>query len=224
MIQFKTFLPGGWLNREKVEDMTMTEKKVQSIKKEIEKLTKSLERYNGICEKKIDKCEKLECKWTDEEMRIHRDDNTMSDKQWSAWFEMRVANGNIKDTESRLENAFARLERAEEEFKKVEEKTKIDEEIENKELSWLEAREKKEDEFYKWLSQFKAECLLDGIIINEAEYSFISGNTKSGKRFAMYINSGYSTRSRHCYTLRIEGNTYFTSGEFSTGYKYLMNN
>lgn len=202
--------------------MTRAEQKVNSINKEIEKLSKSLERYAGLLNKKIDKCEKLDCNWTDEEMFIKRDNNEMTQEQWSAWFDKSLEESHVEDTQRRLDNAFKRLERASEEFAKVSEQIELDQMITEKELQWMQARELKEEEYYKWLMQFRADCLKDGIIIDKASASFISGNTKKGKRFAMYINSGWTERSRHSYTLRIDGTTYFTSGLFETGYRYLM--
>jgi hypothetical protein len=203
--------------------MTRAEQKVNSINKEIEKLTKSLERYAGLLSKKVAKCEKLDCNWTREEMFVKRENNEMSDEQWSAWFDKGLAEGNVEDTQHRLDNAFKRLERANAELEKVAEQIELDQMISDKELQWMQARELKEDAYYEWLRQFKADCLKDGIIIDEASSNWIAGNTKSGKRFTMYINNGWTERSWHSYTLRIDGTTYFTSGLFETGYRYLMN-
>lgn len=200
--------------------MTMAEKKVESIKKEIEKLTKSVERTTNSYNKKTEKCIKLGCDWTDEEMRLHRDVD-MTDKQWMAWFDRAVTESDKKDYEERLERAFVRLEKANESLEKVQERIQEDEAIANKEANWLELIAKKEEEYQKWLAQFKAECLEDGIVIDEASSNWITGNTPNGKRFSMYINSGWTERSFHSYTLKINGVTYFTSGLFATGYKYL---
>lgn len=203
--------------------MTMTEKKMNSIQKEIEKLEKSLERYQGLLEKKIAKCEKLDCNWTREQMFEKRENNEMSQEQWSAWFDKSLTEGNVEDTQYRLENACKRFEKAVVEYEKVAEKTAEDERIDAKELEWLENRQKSEEEYYKWLEQFKKECAKDGIIIDEASNNWIYGNTASGKKFSMYINDGYTIRSLHSYTLRVNGVVLFTSGLFSTAYKYLMN-
>jgi hypothetical protein len=202
--------------------MTRAEQKVNSINKEIEKLEKSLERYSGLLNKKVAKCEKLDCNWTREEMFVKRENNEMSQEQWSAWFDKSLEEGHVEDTQRRLENAFRRLEKANAEFEKVAEQIELDEMISDKELQWMKSRELKEDEYYKWLNQFKKDCAKDGIIIDKASASYISGNTKSGKRFAMFINNGWTERSLHSYTLNIEDKTYFTSGLFETGYKYLM--
>ena len=202
--------------------MTRAEQKVNSINKEIEKLTKSLERYAGLLEKKIAKCEKLDCIWTTEEMRTKSNNNEMSQEQWGAWFEMSIAEDNVKDTQHRLDNVFGRLEKANAELEKVAEQIELDDMISDKELQWLKSRELKEEAYYKWLRQFKSDCLKDGIVIETAYATYIAGYTKSGKRFAMDINDGFTERSLHSYTLRIDGTVYFTSGLFETGYRYLM--
>ena len=201
--------------------MTMAEKKMNSIQKEIEKLEKSLDRYKSLLEKKTTKCEELNCNWTKEQMFEKRENNEMSQEQWSAWFAKSLADGDVEDTQRRLENAGKRFEKAVAEYEKIAEKTEEDEEIDAKELQWLEAVQKNEEEYHKWLVQFKKECALDGIIIEEAANNWISGYTKSGKRFSMDINNGFTKRSMHSYSLRVNGTTLFTSGLFSTGYKYL---
>lgn len=203
--------------------MTMAENKMNSIQKEIEKLEKSLARYQGLLEKKVAKCEKLECNWSDEEYFAKRDANEVTQEQWSAWFDKSLAEGNVEDTQRRLENAGKRFEKAVAEYEKVAEKTAEDEEISAKELQWLEAAHKSEEEYYKWLAQFKKECAEDGIIIEEASNNWISGRTATGKKFSMYINEGWTRRSLYSYTLRVNGTVLFTSGLFSTGYKYLKN-
>lgn len=202
--------------------MTMAEKKMNSIQKEIEKLEKSLNRYKGILEKKIVKCEQLDCNWTREQMFEKRENDEMSQKQWEAYFDKSIAESNVEDTQRRLENAGKRFERAVAEYEKVAEKAAEDEEISAKELKWLEASQKNEEEYYKWLEQFRRECAEDGILIDKATNAYIYGNTTSGKQFSLYINDGYTIRSLHSYTLRVNGVVLFTSGLFSTAYKYLM--
>lgn len=203
--------------------MTMAEKKMNSIQKEIDKLEKSLNRYKGLLEKKIAKCEKLNCNWTREEMFVKRENNEMTQEQWEAYFDKSLAEGNVEDTESRLQNAGKRFERAVAEYEKVAEREAEDEEISAKELQWLENSQKREEEYYQWLVQFKKDCAKDGILIEEATSAYLYGYTATGKKFSMYINDGYTIRSLHSYTLRVNGTVLFTSGLFSTGYKYLKN-
>lgn len=121
------------------------------------------------------------------------------------------------------EEEFAEKRLAKATEKAFEVSLKIDEEkaIEQKEESWISAIQKSEKEYEAWLKQFKAECLLDGITIEYATNALIAGKTKSGKQFTMYMNNGWTDRSRHCYTLTIEKDTIFTSGLFSTGYSII---
>ena len=201
--------------------MTMAEKKMNSIQKEIEKLEKSLARYKGLLEKKVAKCEKLNCNWTREEMFDKREKGEMSQEQWSAYFDRIIEESHVEDTEDRLNNAGKRFSKAVEEYEKVATKEAEDEEINAKELQWLENSQKHEDEYYVWLNQFRKECAKDGILIDKATNAYLYGHTASGKEFSMYINDGFTLRSLHSYTLRVNGVVLFTSGLFSTGYKYL---
>lgn len=204
--------------------MTREEIKVESIKKEIEKITKSLDRYVGIFEKKNEMCIELGCDWEQTEMREKADSGEMTDKQWGAWFSRKVAQSNVDDANGRLENAYKRLAKAQEKLDGVLTVIEEVEKIESKEIDWIAAREKKEKEYQEWLKQFKAECLEDGIIIDTATRTDITGATKNGKRFTMELNNGFTIRSFYSYTLKINGETIFTSGLFSTGYRYLMHN
>lgn len=203
--------------------MNMTERKMNSIKKEIEKLTKSLNRYQGILDKKVAKCEKLGCNWNRDEWFENRD--TCSPDQDVAYFEMTVAQSNVDDTNRRLETQYRNLNKITNKFEIESEKAAENEkeigrakEIENGWLSAPKTAEEREAKYQAWLKKFKEECLKDGVIIESANNSFINGFTKSGKRFVMYSNNGMTERSWHCYTLRIDGETIFTSGEFFTGY------
>ncbi|MCQ2270997.1 MAG: hypothetical protein MJZ52_07215 [Bacteroidales bacterium] len=55
-----------------------------------------------------------------------------------------------------------------------------------------------------------------------ADANFVNGTTPNGKRFVVYINNGWTDRSRYCYTLRINGTTLFTSGTFQTAYAMVV--
>lgn len=67
-----------------------------AAKKEVEKLEKSLTRYQGIYEKKLSRCEKANCNWTDEEARAN-----YTDERWSIWFEASIAKDSVEDTKKR---------------------------------------------------------------------------------------------------------------------------
>ena len=104
--------------------MTMAEKRMNSIQKEIEKLEKSLDRYKGLLAKKVIKCEKLNCNWTREQMFEKRNNGEMSQEQWSAWFDKSLKEGDVEDTQKRLENAGKRFEKAVAEYERSSENSK----------------------------------------------------------------------------------------------------
>lgn len=205
--------------------MTRKEQAVQSIQKEIDKLEKSLNRYKGLLEKKIAKCEKLNCNWNQEEYFAKRDSGELTQETFNAWFEKYGYERDVADTERRLENATKRLQKAIGEWEVEIEQNEAEQEFLNNanaiESNWLSIMKAREEEYKRWLENFKAECLQDGIVIDEATASFMNGTTKNGKQFCIYINSGWTDRSNHCYTLRINGTTYFTSGTFCRCYKYM---
>ena len=213
--------------------MTMNEKKMESIEKEIAKIAKSLERYETILTKKTEQCIKLNCNWTDEEYRsrmkqLHErhegeqvvffgeDDDLITKEQNSAWFDKSIAEDNVEDSKRRLVNAEKRYAKISEtvrtENAKNEAFRKAYEHASEMERQMLE--KKAEEEYEKWLAWFKAECLKDGVVINEATNNYCNGVTPSGKKFSFWINNGYTERSWHCYSLYIDGKTIFTSGEF----------
>lgn len=205
---------------------TMIEKKAASIQKEIEKYTTQIIRRKALLEKKTAKAIKLDCNWTNEELRANRD--TMTQPQWAAWFEMSLAQDSLKESEDHLANAKARFRKMIPQLEEVAAKEEDDARIDEiktsleKNLS-LKDYVKAEQEYQKWLKRFKAECLKDGIIIEYYNYNLIRGSLKNGKTFALYINDGYTERSEHCYTLYINREVIFTSGLFETAYKLLRN-
>lgn len=210
--------------------MTMTEKKMISIQKEIEKLQKSLSTHKERLEKKNAKCKSLDCDWTREEMIYHSEEkNDMTDDQWSAWFNRKCEESEVEDLESRIANANKRLQKVTGVFDKElaenaqqEADTARSNELESYWSAYFsKTPEQRKAEYEAWLKSFKDECLKDGIKIDDASNNFISGTSKSGNHFMMSLNSGYTERSLHCYTLVIDGQTVFTSGYFETGYRIL---
>lgn len=197
---------------------TMIERKAESIRKEIEKYEKSLARYNAILEKKTAKAEAAGCRWTKEEFFAHRDKD-MTDKQWNLYFEMSLAQGNVEDIERRMENAKERLEKVLPQVAQVEANKTEEERIAEIETTCRKIKTITKEEYEEWLARFKAACLKDGVVIEGADNNWVYGTAKSGKPFSIYINNGYTERSLHCYTLRIDGETIFTSGDFETAYR-----
>lgn len=107
----------------------------------------------------------------------------------------------IESTENRLEKKQKALEEYREEVEQIEN-------LKEREKLMKESFEAEQKEWAK-----------DGIILEER----YKGKTPKGQRFMIYGNSGYTERSRHCFTLYINGETIFTSGEFWRAYGVVKN-
>lgn len=219
--------------------MTMAEKKMISARKEVEKLEASLTRAIDRLEKKNALCVKLGCDWTLEEWRernniirerhkgeaiipFGNDDDVMTGKQNAAHFDRSLAQSNLEDVERRLESARKYLDKAILEYEGVAAEEEEQEKLSATEQAFLESLTKKQEDYEAWLKWFKEMCLRDGIVIEDVRYGDIFGHSKSGNYFCLSHNyGGYTTRSLHCYTLRIDGRIIFTSGLFSTAYSIL---
>jgi hypothetical protein len=199
--------------------MKMIEIQYQGHIKELEKLQTRLERQEKNLEKKMAIAEKLGATWSREEhlewlktvptnefgFIVSQEDI----KRNGAWFDVVSAENDLAETKGKLKREQERLEKAE---AKVEEYRKEIEQIEDL---------KKREELMK--AEFEAEqkeWAKDGIKL-EARYN---GITPGGKRFLIYGNNGFTERSRHCFTLYIDGETIFTSGEFWRAYGIIRNN
>lgn len=207
---------------------TRTQIQYNSIVKEIEKLQKSLARYENILAKKTAKCEALGCNWTDAEWFEIRDAKTYTADQDLAHFEMIVARGDVDDTKHRLANAQSRLAKVSGKVEAESVQKAEDERLDTmEERCWsiinTKSAEERRAEYDAWFKEFKAECAKDGVTILTASNAEISGRTPKGKGFALWINNGFTERSWHCYSLNIDGEGIFTSGEFRTGYRYIKN-
>ena len=201
---------------------TKLEKQKAKATKDVEKYTKAVARYTALLEKKIAKCNELNCNWTFDQWLEHREAKDYTDDQYFAWFKADLERDHIAEAERNLAYAEKQLEKLTGKAEAKAEENAQEERLNKMENAWwaMTAEERKA-EYEAWLKEFKAECAKDGVIIDEADSQCIKGTTAYGKRFGMWINSGYAERSRHCYTLYIEGQTIFTSGDFSTGYAYI---
>lgn len=213
--------------------MTMNEKRVESILKEIAKYEAQLAKREEKLAKKLAAAEKLDAveykrEWDEggeeigQGMALRTKENQ---KKVGAWFALSMAKDEVEETKRNLENAHKRLAKLMPKAEADGEKREQDEranEMESKFFSAAhmsdEERAKRQAEYEAWVKWFKAECLKDGVIVEEITGWHMSGTTKSGKHFFLYGNSGYTERSRHCYTLRIDCEVIFTSGDFSTCY------
>lgn len=193
--------------------MKMVEITYNKEVKELEKLNAKLERAKKAYEKKLEAAKKYgvenwtiddHSKWLDNVESVNGFIANKSDiKINSAWFDMVCAENEVKDVEKAIERAEKRFEKAE---IKLEEYHK-----EVQKIADLKEREKlMQAEFEKEQKQWAK----DGITL-EARYF---GTTPNGKRFYIERNHGATFRSLHCFTLTIDGETIFTSGEFWRAY------
>ena len=124
----------------------------------------------------------------------------------------------MENAHSRLNKVFPKVESQIVEMESEKEFTQKATRIES---HWIGVEEQKKA-YEKWLAEFKKECLEDDVVIDDANAHFVNGTTPNGKRFVVYINNGWTDRSRYCFTLRINGNTLFTSGTFQKAYATIV--
>lgn len=210
---------------------TMIEKQIAKANKDIEKYTKAINRHSALLEKRTAKCNTMNCNWTFAEWVEHREAKTYTDDQYWAWVDMRQSEKDLEEAKKHLEQTERHLDKltgkAEEKAAENAESERMTE-MENRWWSAIneelkKSPEQRKAEYEAWLKEFKAECARDGIIIDEANNNRITGTTPKGKGFGLWINEGYTQRSWHCYSLNINGNGIFTSGEFKTAYRYIKN-
>ena len=212
---------------------TMIERQAASVQKELEKLNARLAREQAKLAKKTAAAEKLGATCTEHEWYAGKREEYTPEQGW-AWCEALHAKKDVEDTERQIVNAEKRLAKL---TGKVEAQNESNakeaaeiERIGKIETAWAKAtpeqveenRRRREAEYKAWLEQFKAECLKDGIIIDRVCGRFFTGTAANGKRFCIDGNCGWTNRSRKCYSLTINGNMVFSSGEFVTAYRYLL--
>ena len=194
--------------------MKMVEIRYNKEVKELEKLNARLESAKKAYNKKLETAKKYGVEnWTNEDRHewsktVEKTENgffvNKSDgKINGAWFDMVCAEREVKDVEKAIERAEKRLEHAE---------IKMNEHLE--EISKIEDAKKREELWKADFEKEQKEWAKDGITL-EARYN---GITPNGKRFFIDRNNGETFRSLHCFTLTIDGETIFTSGEFWRAY------
>ena len=185
-----------------------------TIANELSKLTDRLEKARKSLEKKTAAAEKLGvANMTNEEHRewlkavpttelgFMTDKNDV--KKNGAWFDMIMAQDRVEEIEYKIESAKERFAKAEADRTAYLEEIERIADLKQKEELWKLEFEQEQKEWKK-----------DGIILEDR----YRGITPKGKKFFIYGNSGFTERSRHCFTLYIDGETIFTSGEFWTAY------
>ena len=189
-----------------------------AYQKELEKLNSQLDRAQAKLKKKLAIAQKYGVEnWNNDEhtewlktvetvnFRIVNKEDV---KKNSAWFDLFSARHDIEDIQGRIKRAEARLEKAEKEVNEYYE-----------ELQRIEGFKAKEELMQKRFEQEQEEWAKDGITLKGRYY----GTTPSGKSFDIYGNNGITLRSMHCFTLAINGETIFTSGEFWRAYAIIKN-
>lgn len=199
--------------------MKQAEIRYNTVVKEIEKLTARLARAEEKLEKKTALAEKYGVKeMTVTEYRewistVECDENYMIKnkediKKNGAYFDYRSAKSDVEDIKKHIENAEQRLVKR---FEAYEQEKELEKQI-------ADAKSIEE----KWKLEFEAEqkeWAKDGIILKDR----YSGTTPQGRHFSIYGNCGWTIRSRHCFTLYIDGETIFTSGYFWRAYIEIKN-
>jgi len=197
--------------------MKFVEIQFRSRTAEMEKLLARKARCEVKLEKAVAKVEKLNCKWTNEEHNkfmetVESVDGWMTNKEEikknSAWWDWVRARRDLEEVNEKIENASARLDKAQIEVDEYHKMIAVIEDAKRREELWQKEFEAEQKEWAK-----------DGIDL----VSRYNGFTPSGKRFTIYGNSGVTIRSRHCFTLYIDGEVIFTSGEFWRCYLNIKN-
>lgn len=191
----------------------------RSIIAELEKLNTRLEKAQARYEKKIAIAKKYGVsEWCYEEWRAWMDTvetqngwivNIEDVKKNGAWHDIGRAESTIREIRESIAYEEKRLAKSEQEVAEYHAKVEAMEDAKAREELWKLEFEKEQKEWAK-----------DGITL-ESRYT---GKTPNGKWFWISRNNGFTERSLHCFTLTIDGETIFTSGEFWRAYMVIKNN
>ena len=198
--------------------MKMVEIKLRSITADYEKTLARKERNEKMLAKAIAKVEKLGCKWTEEEHREFLKTckanaaGWMTDKKEieknSAWYSWLHYESEVERINKDLEYYTKKLDEVQERAEAYHREVAKIEDAKTRQARWQEEFEAEQKDWAK-----------DGITL-EARYY---GKTPKGLKFYIEQNNGWTDRSLHCYTLTINGETIFTSGEFWRCYLVIKN-
>lgn len=188
--------------------------------KELEKLNDQLERAKKAYDKKYANAVKYGVQdWDSVEYNAWLETvekteffyliNKADVKKNGAWWDLFRAKREVEDITAKIERAEKRLEKAEQEVQKY-----------YNELEKIADLKAKEEFTQRQFEEEKKEWAKDGITLEGRYY----GLTPNGKKFVIYGNDGWTDRSLHCFTLRIDGRTIFTSGEFWRAYAVIKKN
>lgn len=196
-------------------EMKQIEISFRASANELDKLSTRLERAEKALAKKRAAAEKAGvAEWTADDRRAYMETVPTTENGWildkeagkknGAWFDLYSAKRDVEEINGKIERAVKRFEKVEEKVQQY-----------RAEVEAINDLKKKEELFKKEFEEEQKEWAKDGIVLNDR----YDGITPSGKRFSIYGNSGMTMRSRHCFTLTIEGKgVVFTSGEFWRAY------
>lgn len=191
----------------------------RSYANELSKLSTRLERAEKTYQKKLAAAEKFGvANWTADDRSAWLETVPKSDwgqllnksdiKIHGAWWDLVRAKNEVEDLKGQIERAEKRFEKATEAVIAYQEELKKITDAKEMERLMQEEFEKEQKEWAK-----------DGITL-ETRYT---GKTPKGKGFGIWENNGYTERSWHCYSLVIDGEMIFTSGEFWRAYAVVKN-
>lgn len=196
---------------------TMVEIKFRSICKDLEKLHNQLERAEKRLVKAEAKAKKMNAEFETHEAYRAWIESVPTDGGWiinkedvernGAYRELTSARYDIKDLTERIEKAERRFQTAQEKM-----------EDQRKAIQIIEDQKKKEELMKLEFEEEQREWAKDGITLEERYW----GRTPKGLKFFIERNNGYTERSWHCFTLYIDGEVIFTSGEFWKAYAIIM--
>lgn len=199
--------------------MKMVEITYRSNMNELNKLNARLERQEKALAKKLAIAEKEGvADWTRADHRAWLDTVETTDmgriinkadiKKNGAWFDLFGARMDVEETKKSIERAESRLDKAVEKLEEYRAEVAEIDDLKAKEELWKLEFEQEQKEWAK-----------DGITLEDR----YTGRTPSGKKFSIWGNNGFTHRSWHCFTLYIDGEVIFTSGEFWRAYGVIKN-
>lgn len=198
--------------------MKMIEIKLRSQTTELEKLTARKEKAEARLQKATEKADKLNANFETKEAYRAWMDTVEKKEGWlvnkkdidrnGAYLTLFGAKRELNDIIESIERAEKRIEHTESKVETY--RAKVKSEMDAKAYEELMKAE---------FEQEQKEWAKDGIKLEERYF----GATPKGKRFMIDRNSGFTERSFHCYTLYIDGETIFTSGEFWRCYSVIKN-
>lgn len=189
-----------------------------SITNELFKLNEKLEKAEANYQKKLAKAEKLGVADMDADQHREWLQTVPTNEGWiankediqknGAWYDLISAENRVGELKYSISKAEARLEKAEEKVTEY-----------HVQMANMKDLQLKEELMKLEFEAEQKEWAKDGITLKGRYW----GITPQGKKFNIYGNNGFTTRSLHCVTLYINGETIFTSGEFWRAYGVVKN-